>query len=84
MSQAVIKMEVGDEMLMKGPEGRLEYKPNMKAHIGERGRGAEVGGERGGGGRTRVQAPHESCMVHCRQQQQHPQSSHESATLYRR
>ena len=42
MSQAVIKMEVGDEMLMKGPKGRLEYKPNMKAHIGELGR-------RGGG-----------------------------------
>ena len=39
MSQAVIKMEVGDEMLMKGPKGRLEYKPNMKAQIGELGRG---------------------------------------------
>ena len=32
-------------MLMKGPKGRLEYKPNMKAHIGGwKGRGGRETG----------------------------------------
>ena len=34
MSQVIAKMEVGDTMHMKGPKGRMTYKPNMKQHIG--------------------------------------------------
>jgi NAD(P)H-flavin reductase len=35
MSQAIAQLDEGQEMLMRGPKGRLAYKPNMKKHIGE-------------------------------------------------
>eukprot|EP00798_Chlamydomonas_sp_ICE-L_P005077 gene5077-34875_t len=34
MSQIISKLQVGESMMMKGPKGRLQYKPNMKKHIG--------------------------------------------------
>jgi len=34
MSQHVDKLEIGDYMEMRGPKGRMTYKPNMKKNIG--------------------------------------------------
>ncbi|KAF5827986.1 hypothetical protein DUNSADRAFT_18392 [Dunaliella salina] len=34
MSQALKRLPVGQCIKVKGPKGRLEYKPNMKKHIG--------------------------------------------------
>lgn len=34
MSQILNNLEVGQNMMMRGPKGRLQYQPNMKKHIG--------------------------------------------------
>ncbi|KAG1681583.1 hypothetical protein FOA52_014091 [Chlamydomonas sp. UWO 241] len=34
MTQVLNKLNVGDAVQMKGPKGRLQYVPNMKAHFG--------------------------------------------------
>lgn len=44
MSQVVAAMEVGEEMLMKGPRGKFQYKQNMRRHIGGWAAGQAAGG----------------------------------------